>query len=290
MLNDPKGVAAESLAAAPVAVTTTSTSADIAMRYPIPASFETDARWTKTDIPHDGNFSGGAWYVNERDELAFKKPGLARPTGSLEAFREAVCSVIATWLDVNVPEIKLWTCPTAGPSSLSLALGPTVRKYAELLAGKRFADIRERALVALEQHVGQMLVFDALVHAEDRNNHTNYLFVEETCTWHSIDYGLSFASKLVPYGIGDPQTPYEYRYMDDIRERLRVARRPIRVAREVAGNIPDEAIDRLVGLPPASFASDRERAEAAAFLKDRRSRIEEILDTWGKATGLSGVL
>jgi hypothetical protein len=259
--------------------------------FELPANFVTNARWTRTELHFKGRFSGGCWVKDDEGRLGVKKPGSARPMGSSEAFREFVCAAIACWLGVNVPPILLLEDPDIGPCSVCPHVAGTALSYADVMLLPTFPNLRTLATEALVPHVGGVVVLDAIVGAEDRNNELNHIFVEETKSWHSLDYGLSFNSKESVQGLGDKTHPYMYHYLSDMRDAARLSRSAIRDTVEAAKRITDDLVKGLVALPPPAFASVVERTETAEFLLYRLLRLEGILEQWWSGVvGLPGAI
>ncbi len=256
--------------------------------FALPTTVVSHGRWTRTDLHFKGRHSSGYWAKDDEGRLAVWKPGLKRPHGSTEAFREFVCSVTAEWLGVNVPLILLQEHPDLGPCSVCPHVVGTALQYVDIMLLPTFPDLRTSAKTALVDYIGRTIVLDVLVGAEDRGNDRNHIFVEETREWHSLDYGLSFNAGEAERGVGDPGQPYVYNYLSDIRDAARLCRSVISATIKMAAHIPPTRFEELVRLPPQPFASAQERRETAAFLVNRQSRLEEIVEQWWFVLGLPG--
>ena len=241
-------------------------------------------------MPHKGHFSKGYWCTDASNTLALKKPGERRPAGLTEAFREFICSTLASWLGCSVPPILLTEDPEIGPCSLSKHVSGSAIGYADVMLLPKYRPLQSTAQLALERHVGKVIVLDAWVGAEDRNNDTNHIYVEESDCWHSLDYGLSFNSKKDPRGVGDKGLPFMYSYLSDIKESARLCKTDLSATLKVARKIPEDLIKELVLLPPDPFASSVERRDTLDFLKSRQARLDEIVGTWWTMVGLPGAI
>jgi hypothetical protein len=244
--------------------------------------------WVDADIPcGDPTFSVGSWLRSTGGKVAFRKPGVVRPGGSSEAFREFVCYYLARWLSLPVPEIKLFVDPTLGPVCLSMAAG---RGY--VLKPNNFKDlpeVRDLARAALGAYVG-IVALDVLVGAMDRGNPGNHLYAASDDRWWSIDYACCFNVYRQLRGVGDPEAPYEADYFPPFLTAITLNPGAIPATLDLVNKIPNEAIESLVDLPAKLFADETEKRLVVEFLIRRRALATAYTTTWLKSKGLGPII
>lgn len=273
-------------------------------RFIIPPDLVTVNTWVDTRAVSDTTFSKGVWVKNEHGIYALRKPGVSTPNG-LEAIRELTCWVIAGWLRVPSPPVKLVEHPTIGACSLCFDMPGNDYRWYNVMMMKLTPDLLARGTVALQDYGGRVVVLDALVGGVDRLNPGNHLFVDDENRWYTIDYGLSFNRHLPPAGsppgtpdartgVGDPRLPFGVHpwqaVFPDIIKAIGLNPGPLRDTLALAQSIPDGQFDALLNQPPAAYASQGDRDAMAAFLKLRRANLGTILEDWCNRFGLPGVL
>jgi hypothetical protein len=200
------------------------------------------------------------------------KPGNPAP-GTPDAFREFVASCLGRWIAVRIPTIELYVFQ-GGPTALSMMAGQTVLKWSQVIDDPTAASIKPDAVAALASY-SNVIVLDALIGAEDRWNAGNHIYVQERAEWFSIDYSGSF----------NPNFEAQ-QYFPEIRNAVQQSTEVVRRAVTAASNIPDEALERLFALPDSVFLAAEPRRSALAFVKERRSRIADIVNGWLRNNGI----
>jgi hypothetical protein len=253
--------------------------------YGLPASLLGARPWTETNEIVAAGCSR-ARRVTQEGRAGIRKPG-EPGDGSLEAVKEIVASVVASWLGVNVPQGEL-VLYNGRPCFVSYDLGPTAYPWVAIMTAKQGLALRPAATEALANHCG-IFVLDALVGAEDRRNGGNHIFVPSEGKWYSLDYAFSFNTRGVK-GVGDPEIPFRAQYYAEMLAAVKNAPGLLEEALSRAESIPLGRFQGLLAMVPAEFAAPAERDQMVAFLENRRPKLRILLQEWCNMSGLTGLI
>ncbi len=253
--------------------------------YALPKSLVGARAWAETNEIVAAGCSR-ARRVTQEGRAGIRKPG--EPTaGSLEAVKEIIASILASWLGVSVPQGEL-VLYNGRPCFVSYDLGPTAYPWITIMAAVQGTAMRPEATEALCAHCG-IFALDALVGAKDRRNGGNHMFVPSEGKWYSLDYAFSFNSMAID-AIGDPAPPFEAQYYAEMLEALKKSPEPLEEALSRAESIPDGQFQGLLAMIPGEFVAGPERDQLLAFLENRLPKLRTLLQEWCKIMGLTGLI
>jgi hypothetical protein len=233
----------------------------------------TKDQWEDAGYTQLGGEDKGIWVRSkDRSRFALCKPGPGQPPSTC-ALREYLASIIGHWIAVKVPRVELDVVGTR-PVALSMKAAGTSVDWSQLMGGDDYVELRPTALSRLDG-LATIIVLDALLGVGNRPapplSHGNHVYVVEESMWYSIDYADAFRPE------------FDLDYQPEFVERVLKAQAEISRLLCQVETIPDEALQCLLKIAPAEFATADDRKSMLRFILERRHTVRQIVLDWCQA-------